>query len=81
MSATAIYSAFEVSCPNCDLKSALDHAARDLRTVVLSRARPFTRARARGSTVRKADTEDLPNRMNLSDLLFGGESPSPVSGN
>ena len=29
----------------------------------------------------KADTEDLPNRMNLSDLLFGGESPSPVSGN
>ena len=23
------YSGFEVTCPNCDLKSALDHAARD----------------------------------------------------
>ena len=24
-----IYSGFEVTCPDCDLKSALDHAARD----------------------------------------------------
>ena len=25
------YSGFEVTCPDCDLKSALDHAARDKR--------------------------------------------------
>ena len=26
---TCNYSGFEVTCPDCDLKSALDHAARD----------------------------------------------------
>ena len=24
-----VYSGFEVTCPDCDLQSALDHAARD----------------------------------------------------
>ena len=31
----SIYSGFEVTCPDCDLKFALDHAARDKKSVIL----------------------------------------------
>ena len=62
-----VYSAFEVPCPNRDLKSALDHVARD---VVTSHYAYTVRARLGESGM---------NPSNLLEQLFDCESP--VSGN
>ena len=62
-----LYSAFEVPCPNRDLKSALDHVAHN---VVKSR---YT------YTVRVRLGESGMNPSHLLEQLFGCESP--VSGN
>ena len=61
------YSAFEVPCPDCDLKSALDHMARD---VVTSRYAYTVHAQLGDSGMNPSD---------LLEQLFGCESP--VSGN
>ena len=67
------YSGFEVTCPNCDLQSALDHVARDV-------VRHLTRIK-RAQLGIFGESISGAGIMNPSDIeqLFGCESP--VAGN